>query len=134
MIYNYWGHIGTAAQIEDYVAEYENDSWNCEMGPFIGDVFYLFSTGIDGSILDRELESATLEELVKQLYAYFYKFDRKDDIDVCVIYINPVLMSGSNLMILIVNLINKLRLIGYNQINLNILDDKTNIWRTMEVL
>lgn len=134
MIYNYWGHIGTAAQIEDYVAEYENDSWNCEMVPFIGDVFYLFSAGVEGSILDRELESATLEEVVKQLYAYFYKFDRKDDIDACVIYINPVLMSGSNLMILIINLINKLRLIGYNQINLNILDDKTNIWRTMEVL
>lgn len=131
-LYNYWGHIGTATEIEEYVFTYENDSWNCEMVPFIGDVFYLFSAGVDGSILDRKLDSATLEEAVKQLYAYFYKFDRKSD--VCVIYINPLLMGKSDTMILTFNLINKLRLIGYDQINLNILDDKTNVWRTMEVL
>ena len=42
-LYNYWGFIGSLAEIEDYVRIFDDNYWNGEPVPFEADVYGLIS-------------------------------------------------------------------------------------------
>lgn len=42
-LYNYWGFIGSLAEIEDYVRIFDDNDWNGEPVPFEADVYGLIS-------------------------------------------------------------------------------------------